>query len=195
MSTPARQRSRRGEGDRLRQALVDAAAELLERSPDIEQLSVRAVTSRVGVSPSALYVHFADKDELARAVKKHSFAALGDELQAAQSAHPSDPRAQLRAMGLAYLRYARKHPGHYAILFHTGSGARSARGTADVRQAGMEVLATLVDVVQRIGVSEPYDAACELWLALHGRASISRAMPWLTLPDEERHIDALLDAL
>jgi AcrR family transcriptional regulator len=199
MATPLRERNKRGEGERLREALLDAAGELLDDSPDLEQLSVRAVTARAGVSPTALYLHFADKDDLARAVKKRCFAALSAVLREAEALHEGDPGAQAHAMGLAYLRYAREHPGHYAMLFHSGKTGRQRPrpAPADVRAAGMETFQLLVDAVARWRPDDPdvYESACMLWLALHGRAAIQQTMPWFPLPDEERYVTRLGDQL
>src|ERR1700738_2512077 len=114
-----RTRNQRGEGERLRESLLEAAAELLAESRDVEGLSVRAVTARAGVTPTALYLHFADKEDLARAVKKRSFSELAEMLRADGGEHDDDPEAQLVALAHAYLRFAREHPGHYAIMFHT----------------------------------------------------------------------------
>ena len=58
----------RGQGERLRTALLDAARDLLLELGDQSKLSVRAVTARAGVTPNALYLHFADKEALLRAV-------------------------------------------------------------------------------------------------------------------------------
>src|SRR5918912_2806062 len=99
-AVPTRVRNQRGEGERLRTALLDAAAELLAESQDVEQLSVRAVTARAGVSPTALYLHFQDKEELTRAVRERCAAALAEMLREADEEHGGDSFAQLVAMGL-----------------------------------------------------------------------------------------------
>src|SRR5947209_5384359 len=125
-----RVRNQRGEGDRLREALLDAASEILGSSHDADALSVRSVTARAGVSPTALYLHFEDKEALAEEVKRRCFAAFGAALNEAAAEHPDDARAQVVARGVAYLRFAREHPGQYAILFHTyvpRKGATRAR--------------------------------------------------------------------
>ena len=78
-----RARSPRGSGEDLREALVAATAGLLE-TQDLNSLSVRTVTSATGVSPTALYLHFADLAELLRAVKARFFGELRDSLLAAR---------------------------------------------------------------------------------------------------------------
>jgi AcrR family transcriptional regulator len=64
--TPAasRRRARKGEGELLREEILDAAEALLIEKGHPDAVSIRAVAARVGVSPPAIYLHFADKDEL-----------------------------------------------------------------------------------------------------------------------------------
>jgi AcrR family transcriptional regulator len=196
MTTTGRVRNQRGEGERLRAALLDAAGELLAEARDVDELSVRAVTARAGVSPTALYLHFADKDDLIRAVKVRSFAALGEAIAAGQAEAADDPREQLRAGCRAYLRFAREQPGTYAILFHTQNMPPKRRrgGTSG---AGMDVFQMLVDGVARVVSDDEsvFDLACVLWMALHGRAVVAFAMPHFPFPDEDRFVALLVDQL
>jgi AcrR family transcriptional regulator len=204
MAPTTRPRSKRGEGEQLRTVLLDAATDLLDETEDVEQLSIRAVTTRAGVSPMALYLHFADKDELARAVKLRAFAALGTALTAARSTHPDDAYAQLVAMELAYLGFARTHPGQYALMFHTRSARSDAAQAAAAeagpitpgRAAGLEVFNLLVEAVGRHAGTEgeeAFEQATQLWAALHGRAVLQPAMPWFPFADEERFVTTLTD--
>ena len=61
----------------LRRALVAAALELLERG---EELSLRAVARRAGVSHTAPYHHFRDRRGLVAAVALEGQVALRDGL-------------------------------------------------------------------------------------------------------------------
>jgi AcrR family transcriptional regulator len=193
MST--RVRNQRGEGERLRTALLDAAAEMLVETHDVDQLSVRAVTARAGVSPTALYLHFADKDELTHAVKERCVAALVAVLKQAEAEHDGDPLAQARAMGLGYLRFAREQPGQYAILFQIPKAQPSPVEGFD--GVGAECFGLLVSAVTRcIGDrrgADTFETSVLLWLALHGRATLRPAMPNFPLPDEERYVDVLCE--
>src|ERR1700690_59021 len=97
-----RTRNPRGQGERLRAVLLDAARELLLELGDQDKLSVRAVTARAGVSPNALYLHFAGKDELLGAVMIAGYTELRAFLRGAVP-QDADPVEQLRALGRAYL--------------------------------------------------------------------------------------------
>ena len=70
----SRGRNPRGEGDRLRATLLEAATALLAESEDPDSVSVRAVTRRARVSPTALYLHFENREELFRTVSEECFA-------------------------------------------------------------------------------------------------------------------------
>jgi AcrR family transcriptional regulator len=191
-----RVRNQRGEGERLREALLDAARDLLSESHDADGLSVRAVTSRAGVSPTAMYLHFADKEELVSEVKARCFEELGAALLEAERAHESDRSAQVRAMGLAYLRFARDRPGIYAILFQTRIPKKLPEPLSpDYVGRGDEVFRMLVSAVERClpDGSDAFDISCVIWMALHGRAAVRSAMPDFPFPDDKRFVDLLVE--
>lgn len=201
MAVQQRVRNKRGQGDQLRDDLLAAAGELLDVTGEADGLSVRTITRQAGVSHTALYLHFSDVDQLVRAVKARCFEALGAALGAARDAAGGDPAEQLRAMARAYLQYAREHPGHYALLYHVTKTAPSPHTPApEVLEAGMATLSllpiTVASCLNRNADDDTvHDIAYAIWLGLHGRATIQRAMPWMPLPDEERHISLLIDSV
>jgi AcrR family transcriptional regulator len=183
-------RNRRGEGDRLRATLLEATTALLAESEDPESVSVRAITRRARVSPTALYLHFENREELFRTVSEECFAELGAAMDAAGEGAGADPRDQLVAMGHAYLRFARERPGHYAVLFQRHI---TPKPEDDETQLGIEVFESLVEIVSRCGVPEAdaFDHGVILWMALHGRAAVASAMPDFPFPDEDRYVELL----
>lgn len=192
LETAERARNPRGEGEKLRATLLDAAAELIAESDDPENVSVRAITRRAGVSPTALYLHFENREELFRAVSEECFAELHEVMCAAGPNAGGEPRDQLVAMGHAYLRFARERPGHYAVLFQRHLTPEPEVGDSKL---GMHVFESLVEVVRQSGVpdDEAFDYGVVLWMALHGRAAVASAMPGFPFPDEDRYIDLLVD--
>jgi AcrR family transcriptional regulator len=196
-----RARNRRGEGERLRDALLDAATELLAETQDVEQLSVRTITARAGVSPTALYLHFEDKEQLTTAVKHRSFAALGEALEHAKAQHPGDALVQLRAMGHAYLRFAREQPGQYAICFRTQGFQSPTKPRHDLdaddnsQGIAQRAFGLLVDTVHECiqGRADPLETSYMLWSAMHGRVTLREAMPTLLFPDDDRFLDLLIN--
>ena len=192
--TTSRPRSKRGEGDALRDALLGAASQLLDASGDVDGLSVRAVTGAAGVSPTALYLHFGDKAALVHAVKIECLAEMSAAVRAARAEHDGDPEAQLIAMGRSYLRYAEEHPGHYAMLFHTEVRTdQRADPPADVQEASRAALHLLYEVLrERLDGRRAHEATMMLWTGLHGRAHLNKAIPWVDLGDQNRYLTALV---
>src|SRR5215468_2127248 len=96
-STPrkvaSRAPNRRGEGDLLREQLIEAASRLLAAPVVEEPLSLRAVAREVGVVPQSVYLHFADRTQLVRAVIERRFGELTRATQAAEDSVGAAPAA------------------------------------------------------------------------------------------------------
>lgn len=172
-----RQRARRGEGERLRGEILEAADRLLVASGDEEAVSVRAVAREVGCTPAALYLHFRDRHELLYAVCERHFEDLDARVADAVDGD-GDPIDCLRHGGAAYVRWGIEHPEPYRMIFMT-------RHDEVVAGAGAAAFAHLVDVAQRAidagRIAEP-DAilvATGLWSVVHGITSLAVTMPHL----------------
>ena len=102
----------------LPQAMLAEAVRTIQRH-GIDELTLRGVGERLGVSRTALYRHFANKDALLQAVATEGFcmlqAALQDAWQRAGAGLPG-----FDAMGAAYIRFAVRHPAHYRVMFGSG---------------------------------------------------------------------------
>jgi AcrR family transcriptional regulator len=195
--TPARQRARRGEGAALREEILAAARDLLAETGSEDAVSIRAVADRVGVTPPAIYLHFADKDALLAEVCNQVFFALDEAMEdAARTAE--DPMEALRARGLAYVRFAIANPEHYRLVMMRrpdGSGP-----PADMMTDG--AFAHLLDAIrscQQIGLmrsdEEPLSLGLVLWAAAHGIASLVIAKPNLPWADLDAVITRTIDAV
>ncbi|WP_329375936.1 TetR/AcrR family transcriptional regulator [Streptomyces sp. NBC_01351] len=190
MSTDRRRPNPRGEGNRLRADLVDAASHLLEVGDGEQTLSLRAVSRRAGVAPQSVYLHFADRKALLIAVYE---ARFGELLGALTSATGPDARGRLRATCLAYCRYAEQHPGHYRVLF----GTAGSPGWEPGEMAGLPALAALDTAVRACtNDSSPgiANATLCIWAAMHGLIVLRRDRPSFPWPDLDDLIDVLLTA-
>ncbi len=193
-SADVRQRNPRGEGERLRAALMEAAAELLLEHGSADRLSIRSITARAGVSPTALYLHFAGKEELVRAVSIAAFQELWDFMREAAAAHEDDPRAQLVALGEAYIHFAQSRPGHYRILFATsGRTALSGPAGPPEEDPGTAALELLVSATARAldDGRDPEAVARQLWIGVHGFIMLRSALPQLDWPSADEFLTEL----
>jgi AcrR family transcriptional regulator len=199
MASPSRthKRNPRGQGERLRVSLMDAARELLLELGDQEKLSVRAVTARAGVSPNALYLHFADKDELLSAVMIASYTELRTFLRAAVPPEAS-PVEQLRAYGCAYWEFARQRPGIYRVLFMTKVRAGvpvPARGAPPGLDEGVDTFNDLLQIVTRClpDGPEPFTQSAYIWAGLHGYVALHQVIPTFPWPSGREYVERMIN--
>jgi AcrR family transcriptional regulator len=196
MSTAAtRSRNPRGEGGRLREQLVQAAAELLDELGDASRLSVRAIARRAGVSPTALYLHFPDRDALVTATCDAGFAAFNEALFTAARGE-SDPVARLEATGLAYLAFTERQPALYTVLFSARRPPSKPPGPAAVdRGEGFAALVALLrECDPALDADEAREVAIAVWSGLHGFAMLRSARPQLGWPSPEDYVRRVLAA-
>lgn len=103
----------------LRQALVDATLALIEvQGPQGFTLSDAAKSA--GVTPAAVYRHFAGRDDLIAECARQGFVIFADLMEHAWNQGRPSPIAAFEATGRAYLAFARKFPGHYMAMFESG---------------------------------------------------------------------------
>ena len=191
MST--RPRNPRGEGNRLREQLLAATAEVLNEVGDANRVSVRAIAARAGVSPTALYLQFPDRDSLVSAAVDAGFETFNAELTAAAGTSGT-PEERLLAMGLAYLEFSQHRPALYAILFS------ARRPLVDKHEHGArdQAFDSLVALLQARKPSLSDDAASEVailvWTSLHGYAMLRAVRPHMPWPDPDVFLHRLLVA-
>lgn len=146
----------------LRAEMLRISAEILDRSGPAS-LTLREAARRAGVSHSAPYRHFADRDALLAEVAAQSFAQLGAALRAAAAAGGAH-------VARAYLRFALAYPRRYRLMF-AGDTSPPGRGGFDGPRA--EILRVLGDSIPGLGSPEQARrAATASWALLHGLAEL-----------------------
>lgn len=159
----------------LRAALIDAAAEQVEQV-GIEHLSLRAVATNVGVSPSAAYHHFADKDALLTAVAIRGHERLDAAMQAAIREVPGSgapaARNRFRAAADAYLRFALDSPHLFRAAFSGHAELNPTEPDASAEAAYARASALLDQLVETGAAPDTFRQGAEeiLWATLHGMA-------------------------
>ncbi|WP_404951335.1 TetR/AcrR family transcriptional regulator [Streptomyces sp. ARC12] len=158
----------------LRAACLRAARELLEEDGSAG-LSLRAVARRAGVSATAPYRHYADREALVSAVAAEGYRELAEHLVRAHPA-PSTPD-ELAAVAVAYVRFALEHPALFRAMF-----AEPCDPTSEERVAATEAISRYVRTI--VGATFPgVDAdalSTTVWALVHGLAFL--------------HLDGKLDA-
>ncbi|QYX55295.1 TetR/AcrR family transcriptional regulator [Roseovarius sp. SCSIO 43702] len=171
----------------LRQALVEAALDLIEtRGPAGFTLSEAA--KQAGVTPAAVYRHFAGRDDLIAEAARQGYVIFADLMERAFEQGQPSALASFEATGRAYLAFARKFPGHYIAMFESGISVNRTPELATVAaraRAGFERAAEALS--QHIPPEKrppPAMFSSHIWALSHGvvelfaRNSPGRASPF-----------------
>jgi AcrR family transcriptional regulator len=196
----ARIRYRRGEGGRLREDILEAASRLFFEQGGAEGMTMRGVAAAAGVSPPAVYLHFADKDELIFAVCQGLFGQLDEALE--QAAVGIDDQIEaMKARGRAYVRFGLEHPDHYRVLFmHPPEHHPRSYGPEEIKESAAfehlldNVARLLEDPRLRDGI-DPYELALTCWAFVHGLTSLVISSPDFGWPEPEVLLDGYFDRL
>jgi len=158
----------------LRRALLDEALRTIE-TQGVEHLTLRTVGARLGVSRSALYRHFADKQSLLATVGKEGFRKLRQALADAWEGN-GHGRAGFDAMHRAYVQFAVAHPSHYRVMFggFIESAAKDDHFMSEARAAFQVLLDALVEQQNAgdIRRNDPVLMARFVWALVHGTAML-----------------------
>jgi AcrR family transcriptional regulator len=134
----ARQRNPRGQGQILREQLVEAATGLLATLDSPQALTLRMVARQVGIAPASVYSHFADLNTLVEHVLRLRYQELAEVMNRAAE-RASTPVEDLVGRCAAYLYWGTDNPGHYRVVF--GGRAPSDVFPSAAHGAGAELLA------------------------------------------------------
>ncbi|UDY38100.1 TetR/AcrR family transcriptional regulator [Dermatobacter hominis] len=201
---PARPRNPRGQGDRLRDELLEAALRLLADAAHPDDVSIRAIAREAGVSPTAAYRHFDDRDELVMEAVGCCFQDFA-ELLGERIAEVDDPFQRLQEAGRAYFEFAEEQGGRYRVLFSNPVMFESpvALGGAETKHmAGDQAFDTLVQIVQDCidaGAPTRTDDArflsYQVWTWAHGIVDLRITHHGMDFPDSELMLQDLRVAL
>jgi AcrR family transcriptional regulator len=159
----------------LETALVDAAITLVRKyGPD--QLSLRAVSAEIGVSPSASYHHFRDKDALVTAISNVLFDRLATmQEKAIAKIKGNGATASIKKfeeMGSAYFAWATSEPNLYRLMF----GGYCEINMEEHDSKAWNLLREGLDELMAHGVidkSARNGGEVIVWSAVHGASSLA----------------------
>jgi AcrR family transcriptional regulator len=170
---------REREKSETRDKILDAARELFV-SEGYEGVSMRRVAEKIEYSPTAIYLHFADKNELFRELCHQDYARLAEVFQS--SVMSTDPIERLREIARIYANFGVGNPNHYKFLFMTPHPGHELDEEDREMQGNPEKDAY---AFLRWAVQQALDAGCfrpelrdveaisqTLWAAVHGVISL-----------------------
>lgn len=188
--SPQRRENRYHHGD-LRSALLLAAEQELQQV-GIEGFSLRAVAKRAGVSHAAPAHHYKDVGGLLTALATDGFRRFVDTQKQAMAEAAQDPRSQLGAAGVGYVRFALAHPALFKLIF---ASDRPDFDDTQLSEAAIDGFQMLVEQVAEITGSDPMTDPARMtdvvsvWAMVHGLADLlvaGRLKPLEGLPQPMR---------
>ena len=167
----------------LREALIEAGIASLEGA-DGKDVSLRALAREVGVSPTAVYRHFPDKQALMESLALEGLNRLGAAQLAAAEKAGGGPSG-FAETGRAYVRFALAHPALFRLMFTQGDPISDHQASDPARElltANTRMLAGDRKNAERL--------ALQAWSIAHG---IAMLMLDGRIPADDELIDVLLD--
>jgi AcrR family transcriptional regulator len=194
---------REREKSETRDKILDAARELFVIE-GYEGVSMRKVAEKVEYSPTAIYVYFADKNELFRELCHEDYARLAEVFQS--SAMSTDPIARLKQIGATYGEFGIRNPNHYKFMFMTPHPPHEL-DEADAEMHGnpeKDAYAFLKWAVQqaidagcfREGLRDAEVISQTLWASVHGVISLEIAKggdEWVEWRPVKDRMEMMLD--
>lgn len=170
----------------LRQALTDAALALIEtQGPQGFTLSDAAKSA--GVTPAAVYRHFAGREELIAEIARQGFEIFADLMDHAYNGGRPSALAAFEATGRAYLAFARKFPGHYMAMFESGISLNASPELARAADRSRQVFARAAEALSKhipAGKRPPASMfSAHIWALSHGVVELyTRGAPGARAP-------------
>jgi AcrR family transcriptional regulator len=190
------------EREEIRGRILDAARELFA-ARGYEAVTMRKIAEAIEYSPTAIYLHFADKLDVLRACCDADFRLLAKKFR--KIAEIADPIERLKATGRAYADFGFKHPNHYQLMFMTPKPP-VVHEASDIERGNPEedayaFLKGTVGAAIASGRLRPELDDVELlsqvvWAGVHGVVSLRIAKckdDWVDWAPERKSVEAMLD--
>lgn len=192
-------RKPKGDGHERRGEILLAAAKIFN-SQGYDGATIRRIADEVGLSSTALYMHFRDKDEILVEiceVAMEKLLSLASEIADRQT--PAVDR--VRGMIEAYIQFSLAEPSTYRLVFCSNGRHLSPRSQDLVEKLGERCFGKLLAVVTeiadagRLRKGTPSSAAQVIWAAGHGLASLLVTQPDRNWAPANELAQTMLDGL
>lgn len=161
----------------LQKSLLDTASSMINEA-GIDSLSLRKLAERIGVSRTAAYHHFADKNDLLCAIAERGFNQwhiLCNEIFSQKNISNED---KYRNFVHAYINFATQNPSLYELMFGQTiwKGENSTEALKKVAYASFNYQVEMTKIWQEQGIISNKENTLRLaqvtWATLHGIARL-----------------------
>jgi len=182
----------------LRNSLLLAAEQLLEQK-GVGAVSLREVAKVAGVSHSAPYRHFSDKNALLAGLAIVGYGRLADEMEKCVTEQPDDPVKQLSSSAKAYVSLAIQHPQMTNLIFGGGLNKLCYEGTLNEEsERAFNGLLKIIQNGQLAGLyieKESQELALFVWSLAHGFSMLITAGQLGELSDDKKAIEIMVSSM
>jgi AcrR family transcriptional regulator len=184
-----RSRNPRGEGEKLRGEIIEAAVKVLSALGPEDPFSLRSVAKMAKIAAPSVYIHFSDRNALLLAVLEKLFAeqvAIRAAAEADAAKAGGGAWELLLARSVASVRFGLEHPGHYKVLFEGRvvprlNDPRIASFGRPLQVRSIELIREIPSQPGRVS-DDPERLSLLLWSGLHGVVSLRINKPTLDWP-------------
>jgi AcrR family transcriptional regulator len=154
----------------VRRKILDAARDLFA-TEGYDKVTMRRIADAIEYSPTTIYNHFEDKDDLVDCLCQEDFGQLLAHL--GRRPLPADPVESIRQLGLAYAGFGKSNPNHYRFMFMT-----QKQHDHDLSQPGQQAFLLLHSAVRRAVEQGRFrkgdidTMAQVLWANIHGAVAL-----------------------
>jgi AcrR family transcriptional regulator len=192
-------RKPKGEGH-VRRAEILAAAERIFVEHGYEGATIRKIADEVGLSSTALYMHFAEKGEILHEICREAFEQLICENRAI-AAVDEPAETKLRHMLEAYVRFGFSNPNAYRLIYLTRPVEARHGAQSAAQQMGAELFRTFEDLLgqltaaDRLRTDNARLAGQVFWAGAHGIVSLVITKPYFSWADRDLLTKTMIDTL
>lgn len=203
-ATATRRSARKPKGDgHLRRAEILEAAERIFVAEGYEGATIRKIADEVGVSSTALYMHFPDKGCILLEISERTITQLL-ERNAEIAAKPMDAASRVKLMLDSYMRWGLEHPNAYLLVFSTITPVIApvsdvlSDNVGDLSARCYEIFSGVVREMAaegRLKTGSAESAAQVLWAACHGVVALLISRPGFEWAPTDELLRVTLDGL
>ncbi|HWE46298.1 MAG TPA: TetR/AcrR family transcriptional regulator [Caulobacteraceae bacterium] len=183
----------------MRRGEILEAAERIFIEYGYEGATIRKIADEVGVSSTALYMHFRDKSEILLEICRTSFEDLmAQHIEIKALAEP--PTVKVRHMLDAYMAFAFAHPNAYRLVFCARPQESHENEGTEAQMLGKRVFDSFAETVGELGATgrlkaDTQVAAQVLWAGCHGVVALLITKPYFPWAERSALTGSMLDAL
>ena len=161
----------------LHEALLVTATQMLIEA-GVEALSLRKLAEKVGVSRTAAYHHFKNKNDLLCAIAGNGFKQWQLKAQQIFLDDYRKPEQQIKAFAFAYLEFANQNAHIYDLMFGgtIWKNKHSNQSLENIAYPTFDYQVEMISHWQKIGLLANYNSlrmSQVLWGTLHGIAKLT----------------------